>query len=742
MTGLSHLLARCHYTLASWQQRVHRAAGQRQLRAATVLDTFDQYVLAIQYDPGWHRSWREWANLHYSVADVLMLRNRLYLRESALVDRSGRGQHHRRRPLSRRVRRKGGSGAADAAAAGPVSSGSTGARTGSSSTRAATRRGRGTKKVYRRLPFVDRHVVPALQGFFYVMSLHATHAVRDMLHVLALWFLHGQFAQVRAAIRQGFARIQPQLWLQVFPQLIAHLNAPNPNVRLLLQDVLNALSTHRPQLFLYPLMVGSRSRQRRRRRAAQLLLDQVAQRTGSLVSEARLVSSELVRVSALWPELWRQEICRASRAGQTAAPAEAGAAGPGGDPNAAVTHAEAEAVWRILGPMYRHLDAPETPHEVAYALQYNLQLHQTQALLQVFRRQPTVAAKTQLWSALSRVYYQLEQALKHHQHPIHLRYVSPRLYAARNLQLLLPGAIELWSARREQDRRAMARSWVRHVVRAGPGVAAEVAGSAAEPSSTWASAGGQQASGGGSPLAARMPLLFTPAWGRTQHCDAGPHTDPLGQPFGLRAWQQGMGQLGLPQGLGHGAGAAARAAAAAAAGTGPGARAHDPGPRRCRCRHGHGHGRSWPRRALWCRPGGGAVAWRRRHSGRSGRRSRGNGAARSRRALSWPGPRLTLRPRPPAPRHGGALVVLGLPGGVPRDPGLAPPGPAGARVWPGAAGPGAAAGAVARPLGPGRRRSRGPRPAAQDRRVSRVRRDVPPARPHCAKCPGPRAFRS
>ena len=326
LTGLAHLLARCHTTLAEWHLDLHRAIG-RGLHVDGILDSLDLYVQAIQYDPGWHHSWHSWAGLHYRVSDTLLLRNHLYLREAVASESP------------------------------PPEAG-----------------GGGTP--LRRLPFVDRHVVPAIQGFFFVMSLHSTGALQDTLRVLALWFSHGQFSQVRATIRQGFVRVRTSLWLQVFPQLIAHLDAPNPNVLLLLQDVLNVLSQSHPQSLLYPLLVVSRSRRPRRRRAALQLLALIQSRTGTLVDQAQLVSAELIRVSALWPELWRRALDHAWRSRSA-------------DPKIHLA-----AIDRHLGPLFRKLTAPETPHETALALQYLPTFRRAQSYLKQCQSRPPPATAT------------------------------------------------------------------------------------------------------------------------------------------------------------------------------------------------------------------------------------------------------------------------------------------------------------------------------------------------------------
>lgn len=112
---------------------------------------------------------------------------------------------------------------------------------------------------------------------------------------------------------EGFRTVSVDTWLEVIPQLIARIHAPNANVRKLTQHVLADIGKAHPQALVYPLTVASKYPSLPRRRAALSILDKMRDHSAILVEQALLVGQELIRVAILWHEMWHEGLEEASR---------------------------------------------------------------------------------------------------------------------------------------------------------------------------------------------------------------------------------------------------------------------------------------------------------------------------------------------------------------------------------------------------------------------------------------------
>ena len=161
---------------------------------------------------------------------------------------------------------------------------------------------------------IENHVIPAIRGFFKLISLSASRStLQDTLRLLTLWFAHGGNPEVASALVEGFPLISNATWLEVIPQLIARINQPIARVRAGVQSLLAQLGKVHPQALVYPLTVAMKSDVRGRSDAAKAVMDRLRHHSPALVEQAQLVSRELIRVAVLWHELWHEGLEEASR---------------------------------------------------------------------------------------------------------------------------------------------------------------------------------------------------------------------------------------------------------------------------------------------------------------------------------------------------------------------------------------------------------------------------------------------
>lgn len=160
---------------------------------------------------------------------------------------------------------------------------------------------------------IMNHVVPAIRGFFRSISLSSSSSLQDTLRLLTLWFAHGGDHEVNAAVTEGFQSVSVDTWLEVIPQLIARINQPNSRVRQSIHRLLAEVGKAHPQALIYPLTVAIKSTVQKRSLSALQILDSMKSHSPNLVSQAEVVSKELIRVAVLWHEQWHEALEEASR---------------------------------------------------------------------------------------------------------------------------------------------------------------------------------------------------------------------------------------------------------------------------------------------------------------------------------------------------------------------------------------------------------------------------------------------
>lgn len=157
------------------------------------------------------------------------------------------------------------------------------------------------------------HVVPAVKGFFRSVDLSSGSSLQDTLRLLTLWFAYGGHAEVSNALAEGFHSVSIDTWLEVVPQLIARIQQPDPVVRHSIHQLIMDVGKAHPQALVYPLTVAAKSQGTRRQRSALTLMENMKSHSAKLVTQAEIVSQELIRVAVLWHELWHEALEEASR---------------------------------------------------------------------------------------------------------------------------------------------------------------------------------------------------------------------------------------------------------------------------------------------------------------------------------------------------------------------------------------------------------------------------------------------
>lgn len=269
---------------------------------------------------------------------------------------------------------------------------------------------------------VTDHVVPAVQGFFKSIALSSSSSLQDTLRLLTLWFAHGGDSEVNTVILEGFNDVSVDTWLEVIPQLIARINQPVPRVRGSIHRLLAEVGKAHPQALVYPLTVTMKSNVVRRSESAGQIMEKMREHSPKLVQQADLVSHELIRVAVLWHELWHEGLEEASRLYF-------------GDQ-------DIDGMFATLNPLHDLLIAgPETLREISFAQSFGRELQEAQHWCNVYRQSGETGDLNQAWDLYYSVFRRIARQLANIM-SLDLTYISPKLKAAKNLDLAVPGTYQ------------------------------------------------------------------------------------------------------------------------------------------------------------------------------------------------------------------------------------------------------------------------------------------------------------
>lgn len=244
------LLARCHLKLGAWCEAL------QEINELSIPEILRNYAAATLLAPEWYKAWHAYAYMNFE--SVLFYKQQDNTSESSLTASSG-------------------------------------------------------EKKATRTESLHQYVVPAVEGFFKSINLANGSSLQDTLRLLTLWFDYGHHPTIYEVLFEGIRKIEINIWLQVIPQLIARIDSPRPLVAKLVQSLLIDVGKFHPQALVYPLTVASKSSFVARKTAANQILKTMCSHSQNLVTQAAIISEELIRVAILWHDQWFIALDEASR---------------------------------------------------------------------------------------------------------------------------------------------------------------------------------------------------------------------------------------------------------------------------------------------------------------------------------------------------------------------------------------------------------------------------------------------
>ncbi|CCK68465.1 phosphatidylinositol kinase-related protein kinase TOR1 KNAG_0B00160 [Huiozyma naganishii CBS 8797] len=368
------LLARCFLKQGEW-----RVALQPEWRAENPDAILGSYLLATHFDSKWYKAWHNWALANFDVISSLtavkkpenesneLLQKNMELNGTGLIGTDNLNKD---------------------------------------STMFSTE-------------LIQRHVVPAIKGFFHSISLSSTSSLQDTLRLLTLWFTFGGQDEAADAMQAGFRLIKIDNWLEVLPQLISRIHQPNETVSRSLLSLLSDLGKAHPQVMVNPLIVAIKSESVSRQKAALSIIEKMKLHSTKLVIQAELVSDELIRVAVLWYELWYEGLEDASRQFF-------------GEHNT-------EKMFATLEPLHELLKRePETIRELSFQNMFSRDLNDAYEWVLNYKRSKDTSNLNQAWDIYYNVFRRISRQLPQLQ-TLDLQHVSPKLLLAKDLEMAVPG---------------------------------------------------------------------------------------------------------------------------------------------------------------------------------------------------------------------------------------------------------------------------------------------------------------
>ncbi|KAH9577494.1 PDZ domain 6 [Trypanosoma melophagium] len=258
------------------------------------------------------------------------------------------------------------------------------------------------------------HHVNSISALFNSVKLSKSQTngvMEDVLRILSIWFSYSTVKEVNDVIEEGINKVPACVWLNVIPQLVARIGITARLARSILTKLLARVGSEYPHALIYPLTVTEKSPEAIRRLMAEHVLKEIRVSNGTMVEEASLISNEMVRIAILWSEKWLSHIQQA-----------------------ATKLEDADAILRILTPLYEELENPSTPNETSFVKTCGPILQRAKVALQNKNLD-------QAWISLKQVYAQLNKSSVERR--LLMEDVSPTLGGICKSSVAVPGTFVL-----------------------------------------------------------------------------------------------------------------------------------------------------------------------------------------------------------------------------------------------------------------------------------------------------------
>ena len=247
-------------------------------------------------------------------------------------------------------------------------------------------------------------------------------ATQDVLRLLNLVLTFGNIHAVETEFRVSLKTLPARYFIPVLPQVLSRVGGKEPALEKIVQDLLILIAKHCPQRVLLCLSVPLRcpvinAASRARKNAAAAVYALIRDKHPRLASEVELLTSELVRVAVSWHEKWCEGLMEANRQWM---------------------QGKGDASINILGPLHDELKSPASGLDAEFLKAHQGDLATAKVAWVSYKKTRREADMTRAWEIYGHVYARISRTLQQQKH-VSLKMSSPKLHAARDMHITVPG---------------------------------------------------------------------------------------------------------------------------------------------------------------------------------------------------------------------------------------------------------------------------------------------------------------
>ena len=264
--------------------------------------------------------------------------------------------------------------------------------------------------------------VDAISAFSRAATLTKGIRFQDTLRLLSLLFKYGDEEKVVEAGREAIQSMGLDALVQVIPQVIARIHTQLPGVAGIIKEILSLIGKSHPQTLIFPLLVAMSS-YKKKSHLGSLIISELQTHSSVLYADSVMFCDELSAVGCTIEETWAEAIDQASRE--------------------YFSNKNPDASLRILLPLHAQLEkGPTTLRENAFFKEFDGDLRVAHQWIKKYESKRNEANFSDAWQIYVKVFRKMSKNIKE-MASINLGEVSPKLYAARNLQTAVPGTYRI-----------------------------------------------------------------------------------------------------------------------------------------------------------------------------------------------------------------------------------------------------------------------------------------------------------
>jgi FKBP12-rapamycin complex-associated protein len=243
--------------------------------------------------------------------------------------------------------------------------------------------------------------------------------LQDLLRLIDIWFSMGEKQEIDDLINKAINKIDMDSWLLVIPQLLARVVVIEERIKNSLVKLLKKIGKDHPRALIYPLVVMSKSKSKKRRNAAEIILHEMREKHKILIEESSLIIEELNRCAMLLHEDWGEAIEESAKLYYQS-----------NDINGMI---------KILMELHDKMrNVPETMSEIHFHQLYSADLSDAENYIKRYIDSKNELDIKQAWDIYQSIFTNIIDISKNVKY-LDLESVSPKLYNFKESQICVPG---------------------------------------------------------------------------------------------------------------------------------------------------------------------------------------------------------------------------------------------------------------------------------------------------------------